>query len=113
MSFDKDISYVLMLSAIAVAWLFPKWDDISKPTLLMFLISKETEGTSSDLVIIFLNLSKHFSRIFCDIYDLNLILLILFCKFITFSVRPEKFQFMEKGQNRNFHYKIVITVKNP
>ena len=26
-------------------------------------------------------------------------------------VRPEKFQFMEKGQKRNFDYKIVITVK--
>ena len=32
---------------------------------------------------------------------------------MTSVVRPEKFQFMEKGQNRNFHYKIVITVKNP
>ena len=35
----------------------------------------------------------------------------------TFSscedVRPEKFQFLEKGQNRNFGYKIVISVKNP
>ena len=30
----------------------------------------------------------------------------------TPSVRPEKFQFMEKGQNRNFDYKIVISVKN-
>ena len=29
------------------------------------------------------------------------------------SVRPEKFQFREKGQNRNFDYKIVISVKNP
>ena len=29
------------------------------------------------------------------------------------SVRPEKFQFLEKGQNRNFDYKIVISVKNP
>ena len=28
-------------------------------------------------------------------------------------VRPEKFQFMEKWQNRNFNYEIVITVKNP
>ena len=28
-------------------------------------------------------------------------------------VRPEKFQFMEKGQNGNFDYKIVILVKNP
>ena len=27
-------------------------------------------------------------------------------------VRPEKFQFLEKGQNRNFDYKIVISVKN-
>ena len=30
----------------------------------------------------------------------------------TRVVRPEKFQFMEKGQKRNFDYKIVITVKN-
>ena len=29
------------------------------------------------------------------------------------SVRPEKFQFLEKWQNRNFGYKIVISVKNP
>ena len=29
------------------------------------------------------------------------------------SVRPEKFQFLEKGQNRNFGYKIVISIKNP
>ena len=28
-------------------------------------------------------------------------------------VRPEKFQFLEKGQNSNFDYKIVISVKNP
>ena len=27
--------------------------------------------------------------------------------------RPEKFQFLEKEQNRNFDYKIVISVKNP
>ena len=29
------------------------------------------------------------------------------------GVRPEKFQFLEKGQNSNFDYKIVISVKNP
>ena len=28
------------------------------------------------------------------------------------NVIPEKFQFMEKGQNHNFGYKIVISVKN-
>ena len=28
------------------------------------------------------------------------------------TVRPEKFQFLEKGQNHNFDYKIVISVKN-
>ena len=27
-------------------------------------------------------------------------------------VRPEKFQFLEKGQNRNFDYEIGISVKN-
>ena len=31
--------------------------------------------------------------------------------FIERGVRPEEFQFMEKGQNRNFDYKIVISVK--
>ena len=31
----------------------------------------------------------------------------------TNSIRPEKFQFLEKWQNRNFDYKIVISVKNP
>ena len=29
------------------------------------------------------------------------------------TVRPEKFQFLKKGQNRNFDYKIVNLVKNP
>ena len=33
-----------------------------------------------------------------------------FC--LTVSVSPEKFQFLEKGQNRNFGYKTVISVKN-
>ena len=28
-------------------------------------------------------------------------------------IRPKKFQFMGKGQNRNFSYEIVISVKNP
>ena len=32
---------------------------------------------------------------------------------IKYDVRPEKFQFLEKGQNRNFDYDIVISVKNP
>ena len=31
---------------------------------------------------------------------------------VSIFVRPEKFQFMEKGQNRNFGYKIIISVKN-
>ena len=29
------------------------------------------------------------------------------------TVRPEKFQFLEKWKNSNFDYKIVISVKNP
>ena len=29
------------------------------------------------------------------------------------GVRPKKFQFLEKWQNRNFGYKIVNSVKNP
>ena len=29
------------------------------------------------------------------------------------SVRPEKFQFLEKWKNCNFDYKILISVKNP
>ena len=29
-----------------------------------------------------------------------------------FPVIPEKFQFLEKGQNSNFGYEIVISVKN-
>ena len=32
---------------------------------------------------------------------------------LALSVRPEKIQFLEKGQNRNFGYKILILVKNP
>ena len=29
------------------------------------------------------------------------------------AVRPEKFQFLEKGKNRKFGYEIVLSVKNP
>ena len=32
---------------------------------------------------------------------------------VLVCVRLEKFQFLEKGQNRNFDYKIIILVKNP
>ena len=32
---------------------------------------------------------------------------------VSRNVRPEKFQFLEKRQNRNFGYTIVISVKNP
>ena len=32
---------------------------------------------------------------------------------IRVFVRPEKFQFLEKWQDRNFGYKIVISIKNP
>ena len=64
LSLNKDISHVLMLLAIAVAWLFPEWDDISKHTFLMFLVSEETEETSSVLTIISPILSKQFSRRF-------------------------------------------------
>ena len=35
------------------------------------------------------------------------------CLVKTCFVRPEKFQFREKKQNRNFGNKIVISVKNP
>ena len=73
-----------MLLAFIVAWLFPIWDDISKPTFLMFLVYEDTEETSSVLTIISPILSKHFSRRFWDICDLVLMLLISFCKFITF-----------------------------
>ena len=33
--------------------------------------------------------------------------------FACLFVRPEKFQFLEKRKNRNFGYKILISVKNP
>ena len=33
--------------------------------------------------------------------------------YMIIFVRPEKFQFLEKGQNRNFDYEIVISVKSP
>ena len=36
----------------------------------------------------------------------------IFTHFNCICVRPEKFQFLEKWQNRNFDYKIVISVKN-
>ena len=59
-------------------------DGISKSTLLMFLVFDEVEETSCDLIIISPNISKHFSRRFCDIYDLDLISLISFCKIYNF-----------------------------
>ena len=30
----------------------------------------------------------------------------------VYCVRPEKFQFLEKGKNHNFGYKIAVSVKN-
>ena len=51
----------------------------------------------------------------CVISNFYVIIIIMFyfeiVSYIVF-VRPEKFQFPEKGQNRNFDYKIVISVKN-
>ena len=29
------------------------------------------------------------------------------------NIKPEKFQFLEKWQNRSFDYKIVLSIKNP
>ena len=63
LSFDKNISFILMLLAIVVAWLFPEHDDISKPTSLMFLGSEEIEETSSVPTIISPNLKKKFKEI--------------------------------------------------
>ena len=74
-----------MLSAIVVDCLFFEWNDISKHILLMFLVSEEIEKTTSVLIIISPNISKHFSRRFCEIYGLDLVSLISFYKFITFS----------------------------
>ena len=37
----------------------------------------------------------------------------IFFRYRERSVRPEKFQFLEKGKNHNFGCKIVISVKNP
>ena len=44
---------------------------------------------------------------FSELYVLHLVWRLLGCV----DVRPEKFQFLEKWQNRNFDYKIVISVK--
>ena len=52
MSFDKDISPVLMSSAFVVPWIFPIWDDISKATFRMFLVYEETGEASFVLIII-------------------------------------------------------------
>ena len=68
LSFDKDISHVLMSSAFVVSWLFFIWGDISKATFKMFFLSKETEEASSVLIIIF----SKFSKRFYAIYDLVL-----------------------------------------
>ena len=51
----------------------------------------------------------------CVISNFYVIIIIMFyfeiVSYIVF-VRPEKFQFPEKRKNRNFDYKIVISVKN-
>ena len=44
---------------------------------------------------------------FAELYVLHRVWRLLGCV----DVRPEKFQFLEKRQNRNFDYKIVISVK--
>ena len=45
----------------------------------------------------------------------NVLIINLFFNFFfnVRIVRPEKFQFLEKWQNRNFGYEIIISVKNP
>ena len=85
LSLDKDISSVIMLPTFSVTWLFLRWDDISKHTFNIFLASEETEDISYVLTIISPISSKQFLRRFWAIYDLVLMLLIFFCKFITFS----------------------------
>ena len=59
-------------------------------------------------------------KIFNGVDDINLTAMISECNMAgnpkewwIDTVRPEKFQFLEKGQIRNFDYKIVISVKNP
>ena len=54
-----------------------------------------------------------FSNYFLELMKSRQFLEFLSFQFITVTVRPEKFQFLEKGQNRNFGYEIVISVKNP
>ena len=78
LSFDKDISHVLLSSVFFVPWLFPIWDDISKTTFKMFLVFEETEETSFVLIIIFSNFSKLLSKRFCAIDDLVLTSFIYF-----------------------------------
>ena len=43
---------------------------------------------------------------------LYMVSLVLLVTIVTLGVRTEKFKFLEKWQNRNFGYKIVISVKN-
>ena len=58
LSFDKDISHVLVSSVFVLPWLFPIGDGISKATFKMFLVSEETEEASFVLTIIFSKFSK-------------------------------------------------------
>ena len=43
---------------------------------------------------------------------LYMVSLVLLVTIVTLGVRTEKFKFLKKWQNRNFGYKIVISVKN-
>ena len=60
------------------------------------------------------NMFKHILRVGLENLKLPRMASIISCWLFSprIYVRPEKFQFMEKGQNRNFGYEIVISVKN-
>ena len=54
---------------------------------------------------------KHLST-YNDHYDCFMVTIMKHLStFLDIFVRPEKFQFMKKGQNRNFDYEIVISFK--
>ena len=61
----------------------------------------------------FCTLLVHILFVYYTLYFLYTVFMYCSCTIFIYLVRPEKFQFLEKWQNRNFDYQIVISVKNP
>ena len=77
--------------------------------MVVSMLKNWSRRYSTHYIIKFIGFMSIYYAINLDIVSSYMVFSYLYLK----SVRPEKFQFLERGQNRNFDYKIVIFVKNP